>query len=116
MKMKKIHQLVMTAFIFQCAINSYADEKFAYQALATPENSPAFTQLTQLPFDENKFNLAYQSFVYSGDVQSAYALTIAACSQNPDSKIWLERHAQTARWSNHQQEALNAYIKLITQF
>lgn len=108
--------LSLIAAIAQSGPYAYADENYSYQVYQEPKTTPIMKKIEVLPYSETKFNLAYQTFLYANDVHGAYALALSATKQNPESKIWLERLAQTALWSNRQQEALQAYITLITRF
>lgn len=64
------------------------------------------------PFRARDWNLAWQAFVGAGRVNDAYALTQIAVKARPNSRRWLARLADSARWSNHPRTALAALCRL----
>ncbi len=87
------------------SIGRFADP--AYAASAPP--------LPTRPFRARDWNLAWQAFVGAGRVNDAYALTQSALKARPDSRRWLVRLADSARWSNHPHAALAALCRLALQ-
>lgn len=92
-----------------------ADEELMYRPAHHNLQTKNSAALVNLGYDKEKFELAYQAYTYAGKVNDAYALSIAAVRANPDSRLWLTRLAQSASWSNHPNEALNAYYLLIVK-
>lgn len=70
-------------------------------------------EFSTLPYDEKSYELAYQSFVYSGRVQEAFALASQAVRKNLASQLWRERLIKSALWSNHPYDALQHMQSLI---
>jgi len=64
------------------------------------------------PFETENWNLAWQAFIGAGAINDAYVLAQSAVKARPDSRLWLTRLTQAARWSNHPQAALNALFRL----
>lgn len=98
------------------ATNLQADETVIYTPAQTVEKLNDSNTLLTVRFDEKKFNLAYQAFIYNGKVEDAYDVAEAAVKSNPQSVIWLERLAQTATWTNRTSIALRTYVQLILKF
>lgn len=93
-----------------------ADEELMYRPARQHLETKESDAIVNLGYNKEKFELAYQAYTYAGKVYDAYALSIAAVRANPDSILWLTRLAQTASWSNHPTEALNAYYLLIIKY
>lgn len=64
------------------------------------------------PFRAQDWDLAWQAFIGAGEVDNAYALAQSAVRARPQSRVWLARLAQAARWSNHPRTALAALCRL----
>ena len=63
-------------------------------------------------FQMDDWNLAWQSFLSAGAINDAYELARRAVKARPDSRRWLARLAQAARWSSHPRTALEAMSRL----
>lgn len=68
--------------------------------------------LPRQPYVAKDWNLAWQAFLGAGEVRDAYALALVAVRARPESRLWLERLAQSARWSGHSRAAFNALYRL----
>jgi len=91
---------------------AYADENTIWHPnVSTPlnqDNNP----LLKIHYDTDTFETAYKSFVYSGNVTDAFALSYNAANQMNASLLWHERLAQTAIWTNHIDIALDEFFYL----
>lgn len=74
--------------------------------------SASATLLPHRPYIAKDWNLAWQAFLGAGEVRDAYALALVAVRARPDSRLWLERLARSARWSGHPHAAFNASYRL----
>jgi hypothetical protein len=79
-------------------------------AAQPPPSAPA-----PRPLRAQDWDLAWQAFVGAGAVEDAYRLAQRAVAERPNSRLWLGRLAQAARWSNHPQAALGALSRLALQ-
>ena len=61
---------------------------------------------------QETLELAWQSFVYSKQLENAYALSKKASKLYPEEIIWLERLAQICVWTSRSQEAAEIYEKI----
>ncbi len=92
---------------------SLADEGMIFLPDVAPPANQQKSPLALAHYDEKTFELAYQTFIYGGNVEDAYALSLGAVKHNPHSIVWRERLAQTALWTNRADDALEQYIYLI---
>lgn len=92
-----------------------ADEGTAYNIKGNRTDADS-NPISKINYDKNIFDLAYKAFVYSGNVEDAYALATSAVRQLPKSIAWRERLAQTAMWTNNVEIAIEEYTDLIIQF
>lgn len=99
--------LISTSFAFgyEESIYSSPEKRVKLQEKINP--------ISKLKFDEANFELAYKTFLFSGNVNDAYALATAAVKQKPKLIIWHERLAQTAIWTNHSNVAMREILYLI---
>lgn len=84
----------------------------AISRVPDPACAGARPVLPSRPFRARDWDLAWQAFVGDGDVTDAYVLSQSALKAHPDSRLWLGRLAQSARWSNHPHAALGALSRL----
>jgi polysaccharide biosynthesis protein PelB len=61
---------------------------------------------------DQDWELAWSAFAGAGKVEDAFTLAQRAVGAHPQSRLWLARLAQAARWSNHPQVALAALCRL----
>ncbi len=61
---------------------------------------------------QETLELAWQSFVYSKQLENAYKLSKEAVKLYPQETIWLERLAQICVWTARTQEAADTYEKI----
>lgn len=69
-----------------------------------------------IAFDDEAYTLAYEVFVGNKKLDDALAVAQAALRQHPNQIGWLKRLAQASEWSNHPEEALQAWRRLATQY
>lgn len=62
------------------------------------------------PFNADDYDLAFQVFMGSGNLNDAMRVAEAAVRQRPDLKIWTERAAQVAEWNRQPMVALNYWL------
>jgi len=62
------------------------------------------------PFNAEDYDLAFQVFMGSGNLNDAMRVAEAAVRQRPDLKIWTERAAQVAEWNRQPMAALNYWL------
>lgn len=62
------------------------------------------------PFNAEDYDLAFQVFMGSGNLNDAMRVAEAAVRQRPDLKIWTERAAQVAEWNRQPMVALNYWL------
>ena len=75
-------------------------------------NADALEALTALPFDAERYRLAYDTFVGAGALDDAYALAASAVRQAPGDAAWRARLAQVAEWLGKPAEALRHWHRL----
>lgn len=66
----------------------------------------ALDTLTELPFNSERYQLAYDTFLAAGALGDAYALAASAVRQAPGDAVWRARLAQVAEWLGKPAEAL----------
>ena len=71
-----------------------------------PVAASAHDTLAVLPFDAERYQLAYDTFLAAGALADAYALAASAVRQAPDDSAWRARLAQVAEWHGQPAEAL----------
>lgn len=112
----RISVLISVIVLLSTPSSVFADEEAIYKVVPSlPVYDVAQDPLAKLPFNSAKFDLAYQSFIYNGHVQSAYALSFGAVKQRPGSVLWRKRLVQTAIWSGHPETALDGLTYLIKE-
>ncbi|CAJ0854736.1 tetratricopeptide repeat protein [Ralstonia flatus] len=62
------------------------------------------------PFNAEDYDLAFQVFMGSGNLNDAMRVAEAAVRQRPDLKLWTERAAQVAEWNRQPMAALNYWL------
>ena len=91
---------------------------YATVALLTFGRFPSPTSAAPVPsapvrsLRTQDWDLAWRAFVGAGEVEDAFALTQRAVKAHPRSRRWLDRLAESARWSNHPRTALTALCRL----
>ncbi|KTD25900.1 tetratricopeptide repeat protein [Legionella maceachernii] len=76
-----------------------------------PEKGDSKQQIVQMiKYDKAIYDLAYTVYLQSGNPQKAYAVAMAAVKQEPQNKLWRERLAQVAIWSQEPNVALEQYL------
>lgn len=65
----------------------------------------------QTPQTSGDYDLAFNAFVASKQLNEAEALAEKALEQHLDPQIWTPRLAQVAQWNNHPQKALKYWLK-----
>ena len=93
-----------------------AEENIVYKPFQEKTENETYQKLEKLNYNEDKFNLAYQAYIYDGKAEEAYGIASIAIQHNPQSVEWLKRVAQTALWTNRPSIALNTYLKLVVEF
>ena len=66
-----------------------------------------------IPFDEIIYDLAYQTFLATGNVNNAYLVAKAAVRQKPRNVTWRRHLARTAQWNSKPNIALQNWIFLV---
>ncbi len=64
-------------------------------------------------YDPKSFQLAYDVFVGNNRLAEAYQVAASAVRQEPQSKVWHQRLAQVAEWTNKPQVALREWVWLM---
>jgi hypothetical protein len=106
----------LVAVLLLLTTSCYAYEESIYTApVKRVKTSRADNPITKLKYDKKSFELAYKTFLYSGNVEDAYALASTAVKQKPNLIIWHERLAQTAIWTNHSQVAFSEIFYLLSK-
>lgn len=77
--------------------------------VAAPRASPP---LRDQAVRDQDWDLAWRAFSGAGKVADAFTLAQRAVAAHPQSRLWLSRLVQAARWSNHPQAALAALCRL----
>lgn len=104
----------LTAVLLLTASVSYGYEESIYTApMKRVKEGNSYNPISKLKYDEKSFELAYKTFLYSNNVNDAYALAVTAVKQKPDLLIWRERLAQTAIWTNHPNIAIREILYLL---
>lgn len=83
-------------------------------AHADDEISPSPPQAL-LPYEEKKYELAYQVFVENGKLKDALRVAEAAIKQAPDEAVWHRRLAQIAEWTAQPVIALREWRWLLAR-
>ncbi len=112
-KYKKI-AIYAVAFLFYF-FNSflYADEEVQVPTQLSEPVNVNKNPLINANYDSETFELAYKTFLYSGNVKDAFALSLGATKKMPKSLVWRERLIQTAIWTNNIDVALEQLTYLI---
>lgn len=113
---KRIQPWVLVILLGSIACTAHAEEGIPYTIQPLIQTTTDFNKISSLKFDPTTFELAYRSFIFTGNVNDAYALCLVATRENKDSILWLSRLAQTALWTSRANVALNTYFQLITDF
>ncbi len=71
------------------------------------------TIIENLPYDEETYSLAFQTFIYNANVTDAYRLTTIALMKRPQDIIWHQRLAQTAIWIGHYNVGLKEWLYVV---
>lgn len=99
-------------FILMGIMSAHAEETYlgsaSYNIPGEVDN-----EFSKAPYDEKRFELGYQAFIYSGRVQDAFSLVKQAVQAQPDSQVWKARLIQTALWSNHSYDALQGMQEFV---
>lgn len=111
MNLKKGNILLLIILTSMSHVN--ADDANVY--VTNPFKKENQNIIEKMRFDDDAFDLAYQSFTFNGNVRDAFALSKTAVAQHPENLKWRERLAQTAAWMNYSTIALDQYLYLIKQ-
>lgn len=65
------------------------------------------------PYDRKSFLLAYEVFLGNHKHAEAYQVAASAVRQEPKNKVWHQRLAQVAEWTNKPQVALREWVWLM---
>ncbi len=63
-------------------------------------------------YDEQRYVLAYNIYLASGQLAAAYGLAHKALRVHPQDRVWLQRYIQLARWLGDGPAALSALLRL----
>jgi tetratricopeptide (TPR) repeat protein len=77
-----------------------------------PASAATVSSVPVRPLRTQDWDLAWRAFIGAGEVEDAFALTQRAVAAQPRSRRWLDRLAESARWSNHPRTALAALSRL----
>jgi Tfp pilus assembly protein PilF len=79
----------------------------------TPGGVPPADAATGMrPYDEKAYTLAWEIFLAAGNLEDAYKVAAAAVRQRPDDRVWRQRLAQIAEWTQRPQVALEQFLAL----
>ncbi|KMW45981.1 tetratricopeptide repeat protein [Ralstonia insidiosa] len=94
---------------YAARIRHVADKADDAESSSHPKGAQAIVRGIA-PFNADDYDLAFQVFMGSGNLNDAMRVAEAAVRQRPDLKIWTERAAQVAEWNRQPMVALNYWL------
>lgn len=96
------------------SMHRVAGEIMRVQAPATP--APAAKEqradrLINLPYDEQTYNTAFDTFLANQDLDNARLVADAAVRQRPEDPVWRRRLAEVSEWSNQPRAGLPHWLE-----
>lgn len=91
---------------------SPAPSASAPEGAAAPLLPPAGVGDPRLPFDDEAYTLAWQTFLASRRLDEAWRVAAAAVRQRPQDTVWMERLAQVDEWSGRAAQSLPLWQEL----
>lgn len=91
---------------FQAALSFVIPSAVAAERAAKPPAPP----LGMRPYDAANYDLAYDIFLASANLQDAYRVASAAVQQVPNDMKWRQRLAQVNEWSGKSGQALEHWL------
>lgn len=79
-----------------------------------PTNSSSLNdeliKLKKMPYDEELYQLTYQTFIYNSRINDAYNLALIAVAKKPDDLSWHEKLAKTAIWTGDYNTGMKEWL------
>lgn len=75
-----------------------------------PSLSDELIKLKKVPYDEELYQLTYQTFIYNSRINDAYNLALIAVAKKPDDLAWHEKLAKTAIWAGDYNTGMKEWL------